>query len=138
MNISNAVNPTQEQMQKFLLSDFTGPVCMLNLIKYKAKASYADGRETDLTGEQAYGLYGAKMKPFVESCGGKLLFSGSADFLMLGEIDQLWDSVAIMQYPSKEQFVEIVSNPEVAGFSVHRTAGLEGQMLIATSQRNIT
>jgi hypothetical protein len=30
---------------------------MVNLIKYRAKAKYADGRKTDLTGEQANALY---------------------------------------------------------------------------------
>jgi hypothetical protein len=54
MEVSNAVKPTPEQLQAFLASNFCGPVAMLNLLKYKDRASYADGRETDLTGEQAY------------------------------------------------------------------------------------
>ena len=132
MKVSNAVNPTPEQMQKFLQSDFSGPVAMLNLLKFKDKASYADKRETELTGQEAYGLYGVKMAPFVEANGGKLIFSGSAEFIMIGEVAHPWDVVAIMQYPSKEAFVEIVSNPQVQEFSVHRSAGLEGQLLIAT------
>ena len=84
MQVSNAVNPTQEQLQKFLASDFTGPVAMLNLLKFSTSAAYADGRETDLTGQQAYALYGQQMAPFVFSNGGKLLYSGSAEFTMLG------------------------------------------------------
>ena len=52
---------------------------------------------------------------------------------MLGEVDELWDMAAIVEYPSKEAFVEIVSSPEVADFGVHRTAGLKGQLLIAIS-----
>jgi len=134
MHVSNALNPTQEQLQKFLASDFTGPVAMLNLLKFKTSGAYADGRATDLTGQQAYGLYGEQMAPYVLSKGGKLLYSGSAAFTMLGEIEQLWDAVAIMEYPSKEAFVEIVTQPEVHEFAVHREAGLEGQLLIATSQ----
>ena len=89
---------------------------------------------TDLTGLQAYALCGQQMAPFVFSNGGKLLYSGSAAFTMLGEVEQLWDAVAIMEYPSKEAFVEIVAQPEVHKFAVHREAGLEGQLLIATSQ----
>ena len=49
MNVSNAVQPTPEQFQQFLSSDFAGPVCMGNLLKFKDKAEYADGRETSLT-----------------------------------------------------------------------------------------
>ena len=136
MQVSNAVNPTREQLQQFLASDFTGPVAMLNLLKFKTAAVYADGRATDLTGQQAYALYGQQMAPYVLSQGGKLLYTGSAAFTMLGEIEQLWDSVAIMEYPSKEAFVDIVAQPEVHKFAVHREAGLAGQLLIATSQNS--
>ena len=31
-----------------------GPIYMVNLLKFKAKAEYTDGRETDLTGREAY------------------------------------------------------------------------------------
>ncbi len=136
MQVSNAVNPTREQLQQFLASDFTGPVAMLNLLKFKTAAVYGDGRATDLTGQQAYALYGQQMAPYVLSRGGKLLYTGSAAFTMLGEIEQLWDSVAIMEYPSKEAFVDIVAQPEVHKFAVHREAGLAGQLLIATSQNS--
>ena len=138
MIISNAVYPTESQFRALLEGDFSGPVCMLNLLKYKDKASYDDGRETDLTGAEAYGLYGQEMKPFVESKGGRFLFHGSAEHLVIGEVENVWDSVAIVEYPSKEEFVAIATAPEVAGFGVHRAAGLDGQLLIATAQGNFT
>ncbi len=130
MKVENATGPTPEQIQALLASDVTGPVAMLNLLKFREKAEYADGRETDLTGQQAYGLYGAQMAPFVIAAGGRLLFSGEVKNLMLGEVGELWDSAAIMEYPSKEDFVKIVGDPQVAEFSVHRAAGLAGQLLI--------
>ncbi len=133
MNVSNAVTPTQEQLQNLLDSDFEGPVSMLNLLKFKEHAEYADGRTSELSGAEAYSLYGEKMAPFVISKGGRLIFGGRAEHLMLGEVDELWDTVAIMEYPSKEAFVEIVSATEVGEFSVHRSAGLAGQLLIAVS-----
>lgn len=133
MIVTNAVYPTQEQFEALLKSDFSGPVSMLNLLKYKAKAVYDDERETDLTGEQAYRLYGEQMREFVTTHGGNFIFHGSARHLMIGTVDVLWDSVAIVEYPSKEEFFTIATAPEVAGFGVHRAAGLEGQILIATS-----
>jgi len=133
MNVSNAVTPTQEQLRNLLDSDAEGPVSMLNLLKFKERAEYADGRTSELSGAEAYSLYGEKMAPFVISKGGRLVFGGRAEHLMLGEVDELWDTVAIMEYPSKEAFVEIVSAPEVGEFSVHRSAGLAGQLLIAVS-----
>ena len=136
MNVSNAVTPTQKQLQNLLDSDFEGPVSMLNLLKFKEHAEYADGRTSELSGAEAYGLYGEKMAPFVMSKGGRMVFVGRAEHLMLGEVDELWDTVAIMEYPSKEAFVEIVSAPEGGEFSVHRSAGLAGQLLIAVSAGN--
>lgn len=53
MEYSNSVYPNEEQMKGFADSGPDGPIYMLNLLKFKEKAEYADGRETDLTGEQA-------------------------------------------------------------------------------------
>lgn len=133
MQVSNAITPTPEQLQALLESDLDGPVSMLNLLKFKARAEYADGRETDLSGAEAYRLYGEQMRTFVQSKGGRFIFAGAVKQLMLGQVEALWDMAAIVEYPSKEAFVQIVSSPEVAGFGVHRTAGLEGQLLIAVA-----
>lgn len=133
MHVRNALAPTPEGMRAFLARDIEGPVSMVNLLKFKEKAEYADGRETNLTGAEAYALYGRDMIGWVTSQGGRLLFSGPAHHLVLGEMDELWDQVAIMEYPSKEAFVRIVSAPEVAEWGVHRAAGLEGQLLIAVT-----
>ena len=133
MKVQNAVASTREGMQAFLAKDIEGPASMVNLLKFKAKAEYADGRETNLTGAEAYALYARDMGRWVTSHGGRLTFSGPAHHLVLGEADELWDHVGIMEYPSKEAFVKIVSAPEVAEWGVHRTAGLEGQLLIAVT-----
>jgi uncharacterized protein (DUF1330 family) len=134
MIVSNAVRPTPENIQAFIQSDFYGPVCMLNLLRFKDTAAYADGRQTDLSGAAAYQLYGDQMLPFVASRGGRFIFAGSADHLIIGELEDKWDSVAIVEYPSKEAFAPIVMAPEVREFGVHRAAGLDGQLLIAMSQ----
>ncbi len=132
MIVSNAVYPTEPQFAALLESDFAGPVCMVNLLRFKEKAEYTDGRETDLSGQEAYGLYGEQMRSFVESKGGRFIFFGEVKNLMIGEVEESWDTVAIVEYPSKEEFVAIATAPEVQGFGVHRAAGLEGQLLIAT------
>ena len=52
---------------------------------------------------------------------------------MIGEVDELWDIVGLMEYPSREEFMRIVTLPEVQEISVHREAGLAGQLLIQTT-----
>ena len=56
MKVENRVIPTQEQMAGFLAPGPEGPINMLNLLKFRDKASYEDGRETQLTGAEAYAI----------------------------------------------------------------------------------
>ena len=53
MEVVNKVAPTEEQMKGFLEPGREGPIYMLNLLKFKETAEYADGRETDLSGAEA-------------------------------------------------------------------------------------
>ena len=105
---------------------------MLNLLKFKDKAEYEDGRTTDLTGREAYQIYALAVAKLVENTGGKVLFGAEVSRLMLGEVEELWDTVAIAQYPSRKKMLEMIMSPEYAEISVHRNAGLKGQLNIET------
>jgi uncharacterized protein (DUF1330 family) len=130
MIVENALYPKAEQFQAVLRHSDGKPVMMLNLLKFKERAVYADGRATSLTGQEAYNLYGVEMAPFVESQGGKFVWMGKAEALVLGEVGEMWDVAALMQYPSAEAFVKIATHPKVQEIGVHREAGLAGQLLI--------
>lgn len=132
MNVHNAVLRTADDLQVFLDQEIEGSVAMVHLLKFKGRAEYADGRETELTGAEAYGLYRREMVERVSSSGGRLVFSGAVSHLVLGEVEDMWDEVMVVEFPSKEAFVEIISSPEIAEYGVHRRAGLAGQLLIAT------
>jgi uncharacterized protein (DUF1330 family) len=135
LKVENSVYPTSAQIA-VLQSDLSPkPVVMLNLLKFRARAQYADGRKTDLTGAQAYGIYAEAMRKVVERGGGKFLFAGDVKYLTVGEVDSLWDIAALVEYPSAAAFVKIATSPEVAEIGVHRAAGLEGQLLICVSRR---
>jgi uncharacterized protein (DUF1330 family) len=60
------------------------------------------------------------------------VFSGTVSRLMLGEVEELWDDVAIATYPSRAAMLEMASSPEYQEISVHREAGLAGQLNIET------
>ena len=51
------VTPNQTQMNEFLEGDIDSPISMVNLLKFKKKAEYEDGRDTELSGEEAYAIY---------------------------------------------------------------------------------
>ncbi len=135
MNVRNEVLRTDEDMQALLDQEIEGSVVMVHLLKFKAKAEYADGRETELTGAEAYGIYREKMVERVTSAGGRLVFSGVVRHLVLGEVEGIWDEILAVEFPSKETFVEAISSPEIAKWGAHRRAGLAGQLLIATTEQ---
>ncbi len=107
-------------------------MCMVNLLKFKEKAEYADGSEPYLSGRDAYLRYGAGVQACLEAVGGKARFSGIVTDLMLGDADELWDMVAIAEYPSRAAMLEMVRSPEYQAITKHRDAGLAGQLNIRT------
>ena len=135
MKVENALYPEQEVLRKMLKQGYTGPVCMLNLLKYRDKAEYPDGRDADLPGAEAYGRYGSEMGRIVRDAGGRFVFSAQVLASVIGQVQPQWDAMAVVEYPSFSDFVRIVSLPEVEGLQEHRRAGLEGQLLIMTQEQ---
>jgi uncharacterized protein (DUF1330 family) len=133
MEVKNMVTPSDDQIKGFLEPGADGPIYMLNLLKFKDKAEYADGRQTDLTGEEAYGLYGAAVVECLMRVGGKPMFSARVERLMLGEVEELWDTVAIAMYPSRQAMMDMMQDKEYQIIAEHRAAGLAGQLNIETA-----
>ena len=130
MEVINRVIPSEEQMEGFMEPGREGPIYMLNLLKFKDEAEYADGRETDLSGAQAYAIYGQEVVAHLQKVGGSPMFSASVERLMLGEVEELWDSAAIAMYPSRKAMLEMLMSPEYQASALHREAGLAGQLNI--------
>lgn len=125
-----ALYPTQEQIQRLLTGPADRPVVMLNLLRFKERATAPD---EGLTGEEAYERYAEAMIRFVESRGGRVVWSGRVDGQVIGDGAHGFHMAALVEYPSRKAFVEIAMSPEVAEIGVHRSAGLEGQWLLATT-----
>ena len=137
MEVKNAVMPNDQQMTGFLEEGKDQPIYMVNLLKFKDKAVYPDKRETDLTGEEAYAIYGQEVRKHLEKVGGKPIFGGKVARLMLGEVEDLWDVVAIAMYPNRKAMLDMISDPEYIKSAQHRAAGLEGQLNIETNSRSL-
>jgi uncharacterized protein (DUF1330 family) len=132
MEVNNKVTPSEEQIKGFFEPGADGPIYMLNLLKFKDKAEYEDGRETDLSGAEAYALYGVAVSKILVNLGGGGMFNAKVERLMLGEVEELWDSVAIAMYPSRQAMVEMMQSEEYQAIHHHRNAGLAGQLNIET------
>jgi uncharacterized protein (DUF1330 family) len=134
VDVENAVYPTASRVEALMADNSGDPVVMVNLLRFREKAVYPDGRPTDLTGRQAYNLYAAPMQKVIEKGGGKVLFGGDIASLVIGDVEDLWDTCVLVEYPSAAAFAAIVTSPEVAEIGVHRAAGLAGQLLIRANQ----
>ena len=133
MEVKNAVMPNEDQIKGFREQGGDKPIYMVNLLKSKEKASYPDKRETNLTGEEAYAIYAEEVAGHLAKVGGKPVFGGEVERLMLGEVEDLWDKVAIAMYPSRKAMFQMINDPDYIVSAQHRVAGLEGQLNIETS-----
>jgi uncharacterized protein (DUF1330 family) len=133
MEVTNEVMPTSaERINEMLEPGPDGPIFMVNLLKFKEHAEYEDGRESGLSGREAYEIYGRGVSQLLPTYGGKIVFAGDVTFLMLGQVEELWDEIAIAQYPGRGALVAMSSSEEWQALAVHRTAGLAGQLNIET------
>ena len=114
-----AIYPTQEQIQDLLQSGHEGPIAMVNLLTFKDKKSYL--------------RYTAGVEEIGGEFGLKLLFWGDVVSTVIGE-DVEFQTIAIMEYPSLQAFMEFVSSKKYNAIIKYRIEGLESQFLIATKQ----
>jgi uncharacterized protein (DUF1330 family) len=120
----NAITPNREQFAALAAAakDDEGPVVMLNLLKFKGAQGQAE-----------YGRYGGAVRDLVGQSGGRLLYVGLCDQVLIGDPSEEWDAVALVEYPSRRAFIEMVSRPDYQQAHTYREAGLERTILIATS-----
>lgn len=134
MHVENRVYPDREQVEAQRASaSQPGRIVMVNLLKFRERALYPDGRDAHLSGREAYQRYAVEVGKLVRACGGRVLYVGDVTFLQIGPVEELWDEVALAEYPSREAFLAMSSSPEWCAIAVHREAGLAGQLNIETT-----
>ena len=126
----SAIKPNKAQFLELMEAPDEGPVTMLNLLKFKSGTT-----GTGASGADEYAKYGDAAIQMVEARGGKVLWMGRADQILIGDPTEDWDSVALVQYPSRKAFIEMVSTPEYEQAHEHRESGLERTVLIACTER---
>jgi uncharacterized protein (DUF1330 family) len=137
MEVKNDLKPNQDQMEGFLEGDIETPIAMLNLLKFKEKAEYEDGRETNLTGKEAYSIYGDEVQEHLAKVGAETIFAGAVNRLMLGKVEDLWDTAVIARYPSRKAMLEMIMDSEYQESEKHRSAGLLGQLNIEIKEGSL-
>jgi hypothetical protein len=107
--------------------DEDGPVWMVNLMKYREVADYADGRESAISGREADDLYTPRES--LAAIGAEIVFAGEVDQQLLGDAP-IWDRVGVVKYPTRRSFIEMQSRPDFQRQHVHKDAGMAETIVI--------
>jgi len=122
------IDPTKEVFAQFRDSDRPGPIHMLNLVRLRKQAAYPDGRKA--TGEEAYAAYGRDSGPVFARLGGRIVWQGKFELMLIGPENERWDHCFIAEYPTVAAFVEMIRDPVYREAVKHRQAAVEDSRLI--------
>jgi uncharacterized protein (DUF1330 family) len=120
------IRPNRAQFEALAEAPDEGPVVMLNLLKFKARADEGGG-----SGADAYGRYGDAAVRMIEERGGKVLWAGRAEQILIGDPAEDWDQVVLVEYPSRAAFIEMVTTPAYRDAHEHRESGLDRTIVVA-------
>lgn len=131
-NDSESIASNIEPVVNMVVSDAPSPFWMVNLIDFYEEANFADGRETDLSGEEANDIYGNAILPNLSR------FNSLPDFVMpvavtLTDEGIEWEQVAIPRYASRDAFLNAFAlNPSAPEALVYKEAGVENTLVYAS------
>ena len=121
-----AITPTREQFQAFASDTREGEVVMINLLHF------AEPSEKQSTGKAAYRDYSDDVIKMVEARGGRVLWTGQPEHVLIGDTDtDGWDLVVLVSYPSREAFIDMVTSSNYEKSHEHRERGLDRTVLLA-------
>ena len=122
------VDPTKETFAQFRENDRPGPIHMLNLVRFRDQAAYPDGRKA--TGAEAYAAYGRDSFPVLARLGGRIVWRGNFEVMLIGPDSEQWDECFIAEYPSVAAFVEMIRDPIYREAVKHRQAAVLDSRLV--------
>lgn len=126
--MANNVDPTRSQFEQFKQLPRDTPIMMLNLIRLREQAAYADSRVA--TSAQAYASYGKESGPIFARLGGEIIWRGAPETVLIGPADERWDIAFIARYPNAGAFMAMVTDPDYQLAVVHRQAAVDDSRLI--------
>lgn len=119
---------SKETWQAFNGADRAGPIHMLNLVRLREEAEYADGHKA--TGAEAYQRYGDISAPVLRKFGGRIVWRGAFELTMIGPSNETWDVCFVAEYPGVSAFVEMMKDATYREAMLHRQAGVLDSRLV--------
>jgi uncharacterized protein (DUF1330 family) len=129
------VNPTRESISALGRVPGNTPIVMVNLLRFRDRAAYPPGSSFgECTGRQAYKRYMEHAAKPLGEVGAKAVWFSRALACVIAPVDEQWDQVLLVRYPSVDAFMAMIRIPDYLAASVHREAALEDSRLIATAE----
>jgi uncharacterized protein (DUF1330 family) len=113
------LHPSADQIAALRDLDWTGPIVMLNLLRFHPGGGAAQ-----------YGAYGEAARPYLDRAGAKVRYLGRVAATVIG--GEPWDEVILVEYPSKQAFLGMVADAGYREAARHRTAALADSRLYCT------
>lgn len=122
------LDPSHENVVALIDRNIEGPISMLNLLRFRDVADYANfpalAPAGAISGRAAYDLYMTHTLPFLEATGGSISLVGEGGSFFVGPSDERWDLALIVRQTSMEDFFAFASNEEYLTGVGHRTAAV--------------
>lgn len=114
-----AIDPTPASFQHFLSTETSGPVVMLNLLRFADRSTYE--------------AYLRATAPFLAKVGGEVVYAGLGEEALIAEAGQAWDAVLLVRYPTRAAFAAMVADREYREVTKLRTQALVEAVLQPTT-----
>ena len=113
------IEPTGDQLAAFAQAPIDGPIFMVNLLRFRQ-----DG------GAASYARYAEEVAPMLKQVGGRVVFHAGGRATVIG--DDAWDQVLVVQYPSRDKFLEMIQSERYQSIAKYRADALLDSRLYCT------
>src|SRR6185437_16340386 len=118
-----AIDPTREQFDAFKSLPRNEPIHMLNLIRLRDKALYPPQHANagrGMSGLEAFRSYARGASSIFKRVGGRQIWLGEPQCLVIGQPTERWDLAFIAEYPSANAFLEMITDLRYRKHMKHR------------------
>ena len=131
------VDPTRDQFKAFMTvrraPEAAPAIHMLNVLRFREKAAYPDSHalaNKGMSGAEAYKQYSKAAAPVCQRLGGRQVWLGRPEAVVIGPTSDKWDLAFVATYPNAEAFAKMVQDTEYKQAVVHRSAAIADSRLI--------
>ena len=116
------INFVDVEVEAMAAQNPEAPVVMLNLLRFVPEG-----------GQASYLNYASENSAVWERYGAEVLYAGVGHPALVADPGQEWDAVAIVRYPSRRAFLQMVRDPEYLANEHLRTDALTESVLQPTT-----